>query len=319
MSDPNIPALVADIGGTNARFALFSDGQLQTESIRVLACDDYDNLNSAVSSYLKSHQTDVQQACMAFACPISGQYIQMTNNHWAFERSEMQNLLGLQSFKVINDFTAQALALPVLGKDNLVQIGDKKTVDDATKLIIGPGTGLGVAALKKAGDYWLPLPGEGGHAAFSPVSKLDNDILAILQQQMSYVSWESVLCGAGLELLFSAHSTLAGHPAELKDYQITRKALAGDERCQQTLLHFCSLLGRAAGNAALTTGAQGGVYIAGGIIPRFATFFADSGFRASFEVNDKMTAYLAAIPTLLIKHDYPGLLGAAEALNNPLV
>ena len=319
MPNPSTHALVADVGGTNARLAMFNDGKLQAESIRTLACDDYANLDSAVHSYLKLQQTNVQHACIAFACPVSGPRIQMTNNHWAFDKIEMQAILRFKSFKVINDFTAQALALPALTRANLVPVGSGKAVDDATKLIIGPGTGLGVAALKKVGEHWLPLPGEGGHAAFSPVSPLDSDILAVLQQKMNYVSWESVLCGSGLELLFSAHSTLAGQSSALKDYEITTRALEGDELCRQTLLHFCSLLGRAASNATLTAGAQGGVYIAGGIIPRFPTFFAESGFRESFEVNDKMAAYLAAIPTQLIVHDHPGLLGAAEALNNPLV
>ncbi|ELT97672.1 hypothetical protein CAPTEDRAFT_95662 [Capitella teleta] len=312
-------ALVADIGGTNARFALSLNGQLQADSVEVLACNDFDNLDHAVSHYLVLQQVTVDHACMAFACPMSGQQIKMTNNHWAFNKSEMKESLKLQSFKVINDFTAQALALPALPENALIKVGNGESIEGATKLIIGPGTGLGVAALKKVGKHWLPLPGEGGHAAFSPVSKLDNEILAILQQKLGYVSWESVLCGSGIELLFEAHSTLSGQVEKLKNHEITAQALSGDPLCKQTLLHFCELLGRAASNAALTTGAQGGVYIAGGIIPRFPEFFAQSDFRKSFEINDKMVSYLAAIPTSLIIHGNPGLTGACEALGNPLI
>ncbi|WP_241693335.1 glucokinase [Endozoicomonas acroporae] len=312
-------ALVADIGGTNARFALSLDGKLQTDSVQVLACNDYDNLDHAVSDYLKHQQVAVDHACMAFACPVSGQTIKMTNNHWAFNQPDMKDTLKLRSFKVINDFTAQALALPALPENTLVRIGHGEAIPEATKLIIGPGTGLGVAALKKVGDHWLPLPGEGGHAAFSPISAMDNEILGILQQQLGYVSWESVLCGYGIERLYQAHSMLSAQTQTLKNHEITAQALDGDPLCRQTLLHFCELLGRAASNAALTTGAQGGVYIAGGIIPRFPEFFAQSDFRTSFDLNDKMADYLAAIPTSLIVHDNPGLTGACEALGNPLI
>ncbi len=312
-------ALVADIGGTNARFALSLGGRLQTDSVEVLACNDYENLDHAVSHYLTDKQVTVDHACMAFACPVSSQTIKMTNNHWAFDKSEMKDTLKLQSFKVINDFTAQALALSALPESALVRVGKGTAIEGATKLIIGPGTGLGVAALKKAGEHWLPLPGEGGHAAFSPISSMDNEILGILQQKMGYVSWESVLCGSGIERLYEAHSMLSGQTQTLKNHEITAQALIGETLCRQTLLHFCELLGRAASNAALTTGAQGGVYIAGGIIPRFPEFFAQSDFRTSFDLNDKMVDYLTAIPTSLIIHDNPGLTGACEALGNPFI
>ncbi len=311
-------ALVADIGGTNARFALTSQGLLHSDSVQGLRCDDFDNLDHAVNHYLGQQQVQVEYACMAFACPVSGSRIDMTNNHWTFAKAQMQDTLRLKSFKVINDFTAQALAVPAMSTDTLMPVGPGEAVAGATKLIIGPGTGLGVAGLTKVGEHWLPLPGEGGHAAFAPVTALDMDILAILQRQ-GYVSWESVLCGSGLERLFTAHSELAGQELRLKNHEITTRALEGEPLCQQTLAHFCHLLGRAASNAALTTGAQGGVYIAGGIIPRFPEFFAQSGFRAAFEVNDKMTEYLAAIPTCLILHDNPGLIGACAALTNPLI
>ena len=313
------PALVADIGGTNARFALCIHDRLLPETIQVLPCKDYDNLDGAVTTYLESHNASVDEACMAFACPVDSGRINMTNNHWDFERSDMQEKLGLKTFKVINDFTAQALALPALGDSQLVRIGAGNAIDDAVRLIIGPGTGLGVAGLKPVMNHWLPLPGEGGHAAYSPVSKMDVDILAELQKEEPFISWENVLCGSGLETLFRAHSKLVGENQTLKDYEITTKALEGDALCKQVLNHFCELLGRAAGNAALTMGAQGGVYIAGGIIPRFPEFFAESGFRAAFESNSKMVNYLKAIPTWLVCSDNPGLLGSCEALHNPLV
>lgn len=312
-------ALVADIGGTNARFALCKHDKLLPETIQVLPCKDCENLDGAVAAYLESQHASVDEACMAFACPVNTGRINMTNSHWDFERSEMQEKLGLKTFKIINDFTAQALALPALCETQLVKIGAGNAIDDAAKMIIGPGTGLGVAGLKSVMNHWLPLPGEGGHAAYSPVSSMDIEVLAELQKEEPFISWENVLCGSGLETLFRAHSRLTGNEQNLKDYEITGKALEGDTLCKQVLNHFCELLGRAAGNAALTMGAQGGVYIAGGIIPRFPEFFAESGFRTAFESNFKMVNYLKAIPTWQVCSDNPGLIGSCEALHNPLV
>ena len=319
MSIQNTLALVADIGGTNARFALCQHDRLLPDTIEALPCKDFDNLDGAVTAYLDARNVTVEEACMAFACPVSSGRINMTNNHWDFEQSVMRQKLGLKVFKVINDFTAQALAVPALRDSELVKVGGGEAVDGAAKLIIGPGTGLGVAGLKSVMNHWLPLPGEGGHAAYSPVSKMDIDILAELQKEEPFISWENVLCGSGLETLYRAHSRLAGTSQSLKDYEITGKALEGEALCKQVLNHFCELLGRAAGNAGLTMGAQGGVYIAGGIIPRFPEFFAESGFRAAFESNFKMVNYLKAMPTWLVYSDNPGLIGSCEALHNPLV
>ena len=312
-------ALVADIGGTNARFALTVDDQLQTETIQVLACNDFENLDGAVRQYLDQQNATVDEACMAFACPVANGSVNMTNNHWAFERSAMQQKLGLKSFKIINDFTAQALALPALEESDLIKVGAGEGMDDAARLIIGPGTGLGVAGLKPVAEDWLPLPGEGGHAAYSPVSEMDQQILARLLRKQPFISWETVLCGSGLELLYKTHSTLLGENNVLRDFEITEQALAGETVAKRVLNHFCELLGRAASDSALTLGAQGGVYIAGGIIPRFPEFFAESGFRRAFEINDKMTGYVKAIPTYLVTAENPGLIGACAALHNPLV
>ena len=311
-------ALVADIGGTNARFALSHNDVLDSNSIQVLACDDYENLDAAFSAYLKAQNTTVDEACLALACPISDD-ISMTNNHWAFNCQSMQEKLGLESFKVINDFTAQALALPALKDSELIKVGRGESLQHATRLIIGPGTGLGVAGLKEVGENWLPLPGEGGHAALSAVSDLDIAVLQELRKTSDFIYWESILCGSGLESLYRAHSVLAGENNTLRDFEITRQALAGEKVAEQTLEHFCELLGRAASNAALTLGARGGVYIAGGIIPRFPEFFAESKFREAFETNVKMVDYLQQIPTYLVVAENPGLIGASAALHNPLV
>ena len=311
-------ALVADIGGTNARFALSHNDVVDPNSVQVLACDDYENLDAAFNAYLEAQSATVDEACLALACPVD-ENISMTNNHWAFNCKAMQEKLGLESFKVINDFTAQALALPVLKGEELIKIGGGESVEHAARLIIGPGTGLGVAGLKEVGGHWFPLPGEGGHAAMSAVSDLDIAVLNELRKQDDFIYWESILCGSGLETLYRAHSALAGENKALKDFEVTQQALAGEKVAEATLKHFCELLGRAASNAALTLGARGGVYIAGGIIPRFPEFFAESKFREAFETNVKMVDYLKQIPTYLVVADIPGLMGASAALHNPLV
>lgn len=311
-------ALVADIGGTNARFAISHMDIVDPDSVQILACADYENLDAAFKAYLTSRNAEVDEACLAMACPIS-ENISMTNNHWVFNCKAMQAKLGLKSFKVINDFTAQALALPELKQEELIKVGRGESLRHATRLIMGPGTGLGVAGLAEAGEHWLPLPGEGGHAAMSAVTDLDVAVLQELRKHAHFIYWESILCGSGLENLYRAHSALAGENKQLKDFEITRQALAGEAIAEQTLSHFCELLGRAASNAALTLGARGGVYIAGGIIPRFSEFFAESKFREAFETNVKMVDYLKYIPTYLIVADNPGLVGARAALHNPLV
>ena len=314
----NKPALVADIGGTNARFALSHNNVVDPDSVQVLACNDYENLDAAFNAYLAEQNATVTEACLAIAGPVN-EDIRMTNNHWAFNCKKMQETLGLSLFKVINDFTAQALALPQLKDSDLIKIGNGEGQEQAARLILGPGTGLGVAGLQKVGDHWLPLPGEGGHAAMSPVSDLDVAVLGELRKNADFIYWESVMCGAGLENLYRAHSALAGETKTLKDFEITQQALAGEPLAEQTLKHFCELLGRCTSNAALTLGARGGAYIAGGIIPRFPEFFAESRFREAFETNVKMVDYLKQIPTYLVVADNPGLVGASAALHNPLV
>ena len=182
--------LVADIGGTNARFALSLNGKLQQESVLTMACSDFKNLDHAVYHYLSAKQVKVNQSCMAFACPVANRHIQMTNSHWNFDQFEMKKTLALESFKVINDFTAQALSIPHIDDKDLIKVGGGKELADATKLIIGPGTGLGIAGLKKVGKHWLPLPTEGGHAGLSPMFDNDIEIFSLLKQRIDYVSWE---------------------------------------------------------------------------------------------------------------------------------
>ncbi|WP_020407315.1 glucokinase [Hahella ganghwensis] len=317
-------ALVGDIGGTNARFALVSPGSTDLQHIEVLPCADYDNLDGAVRDYLKRCQLDrVSEASIAFACPVHNDIVKMTNNHWVFSKREIQAKLGLDSLKCINDFTAMALGVPHIAADKLVQVGGPDADDDRVtsaraRLVIGPGTGLGVSGLIRTKANWVPLSTEGGHVSYAPTSALEIEVLQYLMKLYDRVSVERILCGEGLVNLYrglaqaSQRDAVFSEPAEITEAALQHT----DDLAEQTLSMFCRIFGQVAGDAALTIGALGGVYVCGGIIPRFTEFFKTSGFREAFEHKGRMRGYQEAIPVFVVMEAYTGLLGAAEALTN---
>ncbi|MBV1787670.1 glucokinase [Marinobacterium sp. D7] len=313
-------ALVADIGGTNARFALVAPGQLQPEQQITLAVDDFGTIDSAIRAYLE--QVGIGEgeapceACLAIACPTSRDRISMTNNGWVFSRSELQHALGLVQLQVINDYAAQAYAAPHLKPDELFRVGGGEALTGHPIALVGPGTGLGVGGLIFDRDGQVALVTEGGHVDFAPTTELEIDILRYLLRYHEHVSVERLLSGMGLTNLHKALCDIrgvAGGP--LTPAQISAKALEmGDSTCLETLQIFCAMLGSVAGNTALTLGAQGGVFITGGIVPRMLDLFAASQFRARFEAKGRFRDYMAAIPTQVVIAEQPGLLGASAAL-----
>ncbi|WP_097458792.1 glucokinase [Mangrovitalea sediminis] len=312
-------ALVGDIGGTNARFALVQPGSVELEQIQVLPCSDYANLDGAVADYLqRANVESVSQACMAFACPVHGERIRLTNNHWSFDRNDMQQRLDLTTFKIINDFTAMALGVPHVSHERLVKIGGGEGDPARPRLVIGPGTGLGVSGLVRTKAAWVALSTEGGHVDFSPRDDVEFGVLRILRERFGRVSVERILCGQGLVNLYQALAELESRTARFTDPgEITRHALENDDAlARETLTRFCEILGRVAGNGVLTLGALGGVYICGGIIPRFIDFFRETPFRAAFEDKGRMRGYMESVPVYVVTETYAGLLGAAEALTN---
>lgn len=315
---PNAPALLADVGGTNARFALLDAAHALPRAIRTLPCADYPGIDAAIAAYLADSGAQPQRAVVAIANPITGDAVRMTNHHWSFSIEAVRQRLGLQQLKVINDFTALALALPRLAAADCLQIGGGVAAARGPKALLGPGTGLGVSGLLPSGsDGWIALAGEGGHVSFSPADELELEILRLSWRRHAHVSAERLLSGGlGLPLLYQALCEIAGVAAEpLDSAEISRRALnASCPQCRQTLERFCTMLGTAAANLALTLGASGGVYLGGGILPRFPGFFAASGFRARFEDKGRFSDYLKAIPCYLITADNPALLGAAAAL-----
>lgn len=305
--------LVADIGGTNARFALL-DAKGMPVKIRVLECADYPDVGAAIRAYMAKVEEQPVSAVVAIANPVTGDHIAMTNHHWSFSVQELKAELRLASLIVVNDFAALALALPSLTSKDLVQVGGGLAVPDEPIGVIGPGTGLGVSSLVKSGSLWQPLAGEGGHVTLAAANDFESDIIAAIRHRSGHVSAERILSGPGLSVLREAIGAMRKEVVEpITPEEITRRALAGnDALCRETVTVFCSMLGTMAGNLALTLGARGGIYLGGGILPQLGIFFVQSQFRARFEEKGRFTSYLAAIPCYVIHAEYPALIGASR-------
>ena len=310
------PDLVADIGGTNARFALATpDGHIESE--RTLSGADYPDLVQAATAYLRNMPGPrPRRAAVAVATPITGDWIQFTNSPWSFSIEAARQALGLERLLILNDFTALALALPLLGADERRTVGGGTAVAETPIGLIGPGTGLGVSGLVWSGSRWIPLEAEGGHATFSACDEREWAVGRVIQQRFGHVSPERLLSGPGLVNLYHALARIEGWPAEnLRAAEITQRATAGScWHCVEVVEMFCGMLGTAAGNLAMTLGARGGIYIGGGIVPRLGEFFTRSAFRTRFELKGRFSGYLAAIPTWVITAANPALRGAAAAL-----
>lgn len=311
-------ALIGDIGGTNARFALVAPGAVKPEAVRSLACADFAGLAGAVHAYLSEVGADTpDEACLAFACPVHDDAIRMTNNHWQFSRQAMQGELGLEQFKAINDFTAQALGIPHVDPGELVQIGGGEADPAGARLVIGPGTGLGMAGVVPGRRNWIPLTTEGGHVTFAPTDAYEAEVLRDFRCRYGRVSVERVLCGQGLLELYQTHARINGLTADhATPADVTAAADAGDPVAGSVVDRFLKILGDVCGDAALTLGARGGVYLCGGIVPRLLHRLPGSGFREAFTNKGRMSGYAAGIPTLAVTAEWTGLLGAAEALYN---
>ena len=314
--------LLADIGGTNARFAL-ETGPGRLEAIEVLSCQQHASLGEAIRAYLALPQltglgAGIRHAAIAIANPVTGDQVRMTNHHWAFSIEALRQECGFDTLMVVNDFSALARSLPHLG-DQKRQVGGGAPVPDAPLGLLGAGTGLGVSGLIPCGSSWTALRSEGGHVGFAPVNELEVAILQYAWREFEHVSSERLLSGAGVELIYRALSERAGRPGSLAAPEISRRALSGEcALCDEVLEAFCGMLGTAAGNLAITLGAQAGVYIGGGIVPRLGERFDRSSFRLRFEQKGRFSGYLAQVPTYVITADYPAFLGVSAILSEKL-
>ncbi len=309
--------LIADIGGTNARFALVDEGSTTPQHERTLSCANYRTLVDAVLAYLEdASQAMPETASLAIATPVSNDRVVMTNHVWDLSVEETRMALGLKSLKVLNDYTALALALPYLAKDDFRQVGGGAAVDKQTMAVLGPGTGLGVSGAICAGDYWLPLQSEGGHISYGPLNDRETDVIDIIRKHRNYISAESMVSGPGLVLLYESIAKCDGVEHELlSPEQIASKALSkSDASAAEAVAMLCGILGSVAGNLALTLGARGGVFVGGGIVPKLGHYFDSSPFRTHFESKGRFSKYVSEIPTYVISSKYPALIGAAVAV-----
>lgn len=258
-------------------------------------------------------------AGIGVAAVVAGDRVNMTNGSWSFSIAELERALGLERCLVINDFTALALSLTELRPSDLRPMGGAAPVRGAPMALLGPGTGLGVSGLlpKAAGDVWSALNSEGGHVTLAAADDLDARVLSVLRQRFGHVSAERVLSGPGLVNLHDALCRLAGVVAQqLAPAEVSAAAIAGtDPRCVEAARLFASFLGNVAGNLALTLGARGGVYIAGGVVPHLGPAFDAGIFRRQFEDKGRFAAYLKPVPVWLITSAAPALIGASRALD----
>ena len=314
------PRLIADIGATNARFAIFLRGAVLHEN--TLACADYPNLADAVQFYLRElgdASLYPVEAALAIAGPIQGDVVVMTNHPWRFSVSATRKQLSLERLIVLNDFTALAMAIRHLPRDELERVGGTTETADAAVALLGPGTGLGVSGLIPTQGQWIPLQGEGGHVTLPVTTERENEIVTHLRRQFTHVSAERALSGPGLVNLYHAICAIDGKPsAALTPPDVTRLGLEeNDPVCREVLQVFCALLGTVAGNLALTLGALGGLYIGGGIVSRFGKFFAASSFRERFEDKGRYANYLAPVPAYVIHTEKPAFVGLVRAFDTP--
>ena len=315
--------LIGDIGGTNARFALASqDASGFTDCIK-LKCADYESASDGIQDYLSQAGAGSPDIiCLAVAAPIVDQSADFTNNHWHIMADELASRFGARSTKLINDFEAVSCSLPLIDPVDLLQIGGPEFTypneRDFTMGVIGPGTGLGMAGLAKRSGYVFPIPGEASHSGFAPESQEQIDLLLSLRTRYNRVSCENIVSGTGLENIYwAAHQ---GDPAQYSEKSVgdifTAAINGSDPKASFAVDQFFEILGQIAGNLALFMNARDGIFIAGGIVKRYPELFAASKFRRGFENKGKHRSLMEQIPTQLIMHADPGLIGASYYARN---
>jgi len=310
------PDILADIGGTNARFALAEGGR--PGAVHRYAVKDFPGPVEAIGKFLEDVAAPARprRAAVAFAGPVSDGRGRLTNSRWEISADALKTALRLDRAVVENDFAALAWALPGLAAEDLFRVGEGSREAEAPMAVLGPGTGLGVAAFLP-GRGGAALATEGGHVTLPAADDREAAILHRLRGRYDHVSAERVLSGAGLEALYDAVSAVDGIPGPPRAApEITARALAGDCAASRAALDaFCAMLGGFAGDVALTLGARGGVFVAGGIVPRFPEFLARSRFRERFEAKGRFRGWLAGIPTFVVTHPDPAFAGLLAALD----
>jgi glucokinase len=309
-------ALLADIGGTHARFALARGNDVG--SIVTLQTAQYEGAEAAIRAFLETAQlsSPPQTAALACAGPVEDRRVQLTNSDWQIDAEQICSELGFEDVILVNDFASVAWAVPFLTETDLHPIGEGQAVDGAPSVVLGPGTGLGVAGYLPDDGEDAVIVGEGGHVSMPSVTDRETEVLAAARNELGHVSAERLLSGEGLVRLYETLASLDGIEAPVRSAsEITDAAAAqGCSLCRAAFDMFCEMLGTVAGNLALTFGARGGIYIAGGIVPKTKNTFAASRFRQRFEAKGRFRDYLAQVPTSIVMHPEPAFLGLMRVL-----
>jgi glucokinase len=303
--------LVADIGGTNARFAL-SDPAGALHDVRVLSAASFPNLDEAIAAYFAGlTRPRPTQACFACACPTHGPEIKFTNSSWRFVKVDLKQKFQFDRFVVINDFEALAASVPTLSGAQLASLRAGTPDPSSISLVVGPGTGLGVGGYVPAGKgAWAVISGEGGHVGFAPNTDQEVRLWQRMREKYGRVSNERVLNGAGLVNVYRFLADEAGRQVgEIDAPEISKRALTGDDIAINTVLMFFDMLGSATGDLALAYGSRGGVYIGGGITPKLLDFARRSNFINRFLDKGRVSAILQSMPIWVILEERAALYG----------
>ncbi|WP_028117319.1 glucokinase [Ferrimonas senticii] len=305
--------LVADVGGTNARFAIASDGASHITQVRRLASADFTSLSQALATYVASLPPTITLtgACLAVAGPVTAGSANLTNLGWQASEAQLSEQLGVP-VRLINDFVAYAYSVPQLPPDQIQCIKAGEALAEAPLVVLGPGTGFGVARLLPQIGGWQVTPCEGGHMGLAANNDVQVAILGQLQQMLPHVNVESVLCGSGLINLYRAMARIEGQAARFDmPAQLTNAAANGDSLAVRTVALFCQWLGTVAGDLVLAHGARGGVWLGGGILPRIVDALQASGFNDAFVDKGLMVDYMTPVPVHLALKSDTAVIGAA--------
>lgn len=316
----HFPVLVGDIGGTNARFAILTEGDHEPRDIIVVQTANYPTIDEAIrTAVLDRLATRPRSAILAVAGPVEGDEIDLTNCAWVVRPHEMIAGLGVEDVIVLNDFEAQALAVVALDKGSFEPIGGNPAEITATRVVLGPGTGLGVAGLVRTTKSWVPVPGEGGHIDLGPQTERDYQIFPHVERIEGRVTAEQILCGRGLRNLYVAICRADGvEPILATPVDISSAGLAGNNpQAKETLDLFATYLGRVAGDMALIFMAHGGVYLSGGIPQHILPALKTGHLRQAFEDKAPHSHIMRDIPIRVVTHPQAALVGLSAYAQNP--
>lgn len=317
----SFPILIADIGGTNARFAIVKDSYAEAKRFPTVRTSDYATLDEAIQAEVLDRTSIVpRSAVLAVAGPIDGDEIDLTNCDWVVRPKQMLDEMGFDDVIVLNDYEAQALAVVALDMEFLKPVGGGTRLPDANRVVIGPGTGLGVAGVVHGANTWIPVPGEGGHVDLGPRTDRDYEVFPHLEKIGGRVSGEQVLCGRGMVNLYRAVCKADGtEPALDKPEEITAAAITrSDPVAIETMELFLEYLARMAGDLALVFMARGGIYLSGGITLKIAELIDADRFRAAFDNKAPHEALMRETPVYVIAHDQAPLEGLAAYARTPI-